>query len=185
MRIWLAGLVLLLAGCAAAVAPPPAPAGAAAAAPPTAGQGLPFVPLLIDRTDLRLGTTVQFSRIPTAEELNDLLYEPGLARVLLALPAWPADYAALQPLEQTPQGIEVVVVLPGYAPSRAAANAWNYLHVALRIVVVVDGPPSSVVQIDDLNALRGLERVIARMDTPSRRGFDRLQRPLSFWKVVP
>ena len=32
--------------------------------------------------------------------------------------------------------------------------------------------------------MRYLERVIAQMDEPSRIGFDRLQRPLSFRKVV-
>jgi hypothetical protein len=32
--------------------------------------------------------------------------------------------------------------------------------------------------------MRNLERVIAEMDQPSRAGFERLQRPLSFRKVV-
>jgi hypothetical protein len=32
--------------------------------------------------------------------------------------------------------------------------------------------------------MRNLERVIAEMDEPSRAGFERLQRPLSFRKVV-
>jgi hypothetical protein len=38
--------------------------------------------------------------------------------------------------------------------------------------------------IDDLNLMRGLERVIAEMDDPQRGGFERLQRPLSFRKVI-
>jgi hypothetical protein len=37
----------------------------------------------------------------------------------------------------------------------------------------------------NLNELRALERVIAEMDQPSRSGFERLQRPLSFRKIVP
>lgn len=181
MKLRIALLVAtLLGGCAATAGPPP-PAGPPAAA---SSGALPFVPLLIDRNDLRLGTTVQFGRIPTPQELNDITFLPGLSRVLLALPEWPPEYAALQALEHTPQGVEFIVVLHGYAPSRAAADAWNYFGGAVRIVVVVDGPPPTPVEIDDLNGLRGLERVIARMADPSRRGFDRLQRPLSFWKVV-
>jgi len=38
--------------------------------------------------------------------------------------------------------------------------------------------------IANLNEMRSLERVIAQMDTPSRQGFERLQRPLSFRKLV-
>ena len=34
--------------------------------------------------------------------------------------------------------------------------------------------------VQDLNAMRSLERVIAEMELPSRSGFERLQRPLSF-----
>jgi hypothetical protein len=38
--------------------------------------------------------------------------------------------------------------------------------------------------VSDLNSMRGLERVVAQMDDPSRTGFERLQRPLSFRKLV-
>jgi len=37
----------------------------------------------------------------------------------------------------------------------------------------------------DLNGMRGLERVIAEIDDPSRAGFERLQRPLGFRRVMP
>jgi len=141
-------------------------------------------PLLIDRTDLRIGTTVHFSRVPTASELHDTAQIPGLAHLVLSLPYWPADPEPLQALEQTPEQSDVIVVLPGYPPNRAAAQIWNYLSVRLRIITVVSGPPPSLAVIEDLNTLRGLERVIAQMDEPSRAGFERLQRPLSFRKVV-
>ena len=58
------------------------------------------------------------------------------------------------------------------------------MNAALRIVIVVQGPPSSSGVISDLNAMRHLERVIAQMDEPSRSGFERLQRPLSFRKIL-
>jgi hypothetical protein len=38
--------------------------------------------------------------------------------------------------------------------------------------------------VQDLNAMRGLERVVADVDPPSRAGFERLQRPLSFRRLV-
>ena len=47
-------------------------------------------------------------------------------------------------------------------------------------MLVVDGPPGNRAGIDELNRIRGLERVIADMEYPSRTGFERLQRPLSF-----
>ncbi len=141
-------------------------------------------PLLIDRTDLRIGTTVHFSRVPTATELHDVAQTPALAHLVLSLPYWPADLEPLQVLEQTPEETDVVVVLPGYPPNRAAAQVWNYLNVRLRIVAVVPGAPPSLAVIGDLNTMRGLERVIAQMDEPSRAGFERLQRPLSFRKIV-
>jgi len=168
---------------------PPSPApGVSPPGPPTVeapsiarGSG---APLLIDRTDLRLGTTVQFDRIPTASELHDLTLLPGLAHIVLSLPAWPAEYAPLDVLNQAPEEADVVVVLPGYPPNRAAAEVWNYLRANLRIVVIVAGPPPSNTVVSDLNAMRRLERVIAQMDEPSRSGFERLQRPLSFRKLM-
>ena len=147
-------------------------------------MGWPGMPLLIDRTDLRIGTTVQFSRIPSATELYDLNLLPSLAHVVLALPGWPADYAALEPLNRVPPEADVIVVLPGYPPSREAAEAWNLVNARLRLVVIVSAPPPSVGTVGDLNAMRGLERVILDGDQPARTGFERLQRPLSYRKVI-
>jgi hypothetical protein len=141
-------------------------------------------PLIIDRTDLRIGTTVHFSRIPTASEVHDATQLPGLAHIVLSLPYWPVDVEPLQALDLTPPETQVIVVLPGYPPNRAAAQAWNYVRASLRIVVVVPDAPPSLAVVGDLNTMRGLERVIAQMDEPSRSGFERLQRPLSFRKIV-
>jgi hypothetical protein len=49
---------------------------------------------------------------------------------------------------------------------------------------VVDGPPADRGMIMEMNAMRGLVRVIADMPHPSRSGFERLQRPLSFRVVM-
>jgi hypothetical protein len=54
----------------------------------------------------------------------------------------------------------------------------------VRIVVVVNDLPPGNEVVDDLNKMRGLERVIAQIDDPRRTGFERLQRPLSFRKIV-
>ncbi len=103
---------------------------------------------------------------------------------MVSLPDWPADFEPLQALGTLPEECDLIVVLPGYPPSRAAAEAWNYVNARLRLVVVVAGEPPSSTVINDLNTMRYLERVIAQMDEPSRTGFDRLQRPLSFRKIV-
>jgi hypothetical protein len=183
----------LLAGCMAA-SPPPEPGSGAADSGPL---GSPFAraaggaaglgaPLLIDRTDLRIGTTVHFARVPTRTELHDLSQTTGLAHVVLALPAWPEEYANLQELDALPPESDLIVVLPGYPPSRAAAEAWNQVgNPRLRLIVVVKSPPPGYGVIEDLNGLRGLERVIAEIDDPSRLGFERLQRPLGFRIVMP
>ena len=47
----------------------------------------------------------------------------------------------------------------------------------LRIVVVVTEAPPNAAVVSDLNAMRGLERVIAQMDDPRRSGFERFQAP--------
>jgi hypothetical protein len=195
MKLWTIAIVFaagVVIGCTAAG--PPAGAQDPTAGPPSPA-GSPFsdramgasalgAPLLLDRTDLRIGTTVQFNRVPNAGELHDATQLPGLAHIVLALPFWPADFEPLRVLDNTPPEADVIVVLPGYPPNRAAAEAWNYIGARLRIVVVVADEPPSTVVIGDLNTMRGLERVIARMDMPSRYGFERLQRPLSFLKVV-
>jgi hypothetical protein len=153
-------------------------------APPYAATGGPGAPLILDRTDLRMGVTVQFSRLPTLAEINELRQTAGLAHVVLALPDWPADYETLMVLGQLPPETDAIVVLPGYPPSRQAAAAWNLVQARMRIVLLVPGPPPSPTVTADLNGMRGLERVIAQIDPPSRAGFERLQRPLSFRKVV-
>ena len=182
-----------LCGCMAASPPPGPGAGASPAVAQSATPlGSPFAehgggsssPLIIDRTDLRLGTTVQFSRIPTTGELHDLSLLLGLSHVVLTLPAWPEAYAPLQSLNGVPPEADLIVVLPGYPPTREAAQAWNLVQARLRLVVVVSGPPPSPIVVGDLNGMRGLERIIAEMDDPSRSGFERLQRPLSFRKVI-
>ena len=180
----------LFLGCAPA-GPTPAPAQP----PPAASSGpvgSPFsdrrmgltAPLLLDRTDLRIGTTVHFSRVPSLGELHDLQSVPSLAHVVLTLAEWPAEFAALQGLDRLPPEADLIVLLPGYPPSRAAAEAWNLAQTRVRLVVVAQGPPPSTAVIGDLNTMRGLERVIVEMDDPSRSGFERLQRPLSFRKFI-
>jgi hypothetical protein len=181
----------ILAGCMAAgpstVAQTPAPQSSGPVGSPFADRNdlvsTLQTPLLLDRTDLRIGTTAQFSRVPTAGDLNDISKLPALAHVVISLPAWPADFSALQSLNQVTTDADVIVVLPEYPPSRAAVEGWNYLNSRLRIVVVVTGPPASNAIVDDLNAMRGLERVIVQMELPSRSGFERLQRPISFRRV--
>lgn len=145
-------------------------------------QGPLGTPLILDRTDLRIGTTAQFDRIPTAQELNDLNQLPSLAHVVISLPEWPEDLASLSALGLLPEECDVIVVMPGYPPNRAAAEAWNYVTGRLRIVLVVNGTPTTASVVGDLNMMRHLERVIAEMDVPSRFGFERLQRPVSFLK---
>lgn len=186
--------VALLAGCAASSGPeepapaPPPPADGAPLGSPFSDRRMGVwnagAPLLIDRTDLRIGTTVHFARVPTASELHDLTQLPGLAHLVLALPGWPADYAGLESLGGTPPEADVIVVLPGYPPTRAAAEAWNLVGARLRVIVVVREPPPSSAVVADLNTMRGLERVVLESDQPSRTGFERLQRPLSFRKIV-
>jgi hypothetical protein len=171
--VFAAGVV---AGCMAAG--PPAPAQAP---PPASTSRDPAgAPLLLDRADFRLGATVQFTRIPEATELYELHNVTGLAHVLLMLPAWPRSFAQLEALQQTPTEADLIVVLPGFPPTREAADAWNLVQVPTRLILVVDGPPVSNNAITDLNAMRVLERVIVNTESPSRSGFERLQRPISF-----
>ena len=189
-RTWALATVLL-AGCMAGgqpVPPQPPPAHERApydsAARPPDQDRRPEAPLLIDRTDLCLGTTVQFGRVPSVSELYDLSQLLGIAHIVLSLPAWPAEYAPLLALNSTPPGADVIVVLRGYPPNQTAAQVWGYVDAPLRIVVVVPGPPPTAEVVQDLNSMRSLERVIVEMERPSRSGFERLQRPLSFRKVM-
>lgn len=149
-------------------------------APRRAARGV--APLLLDTGDFGFGTSVVFDRMPSPREIRDLAYLTAVQHVVVSLPEWPESYEQLLPLGQSllPEGADLVVILPGYPPSRAAAEAWNYLRLPVRIVLLVDGPPAHRAGIDELNRMRGLERVIADMEEPSRTGFERLQRPLSF-----
>lgn len=151
---------------------------------PAAATGGAPLPLVLDTSDLKLGTTVQFRRIPTASEINDLNSVRALAHVVLSLSEWPTDVNTVSPLGSTPEESDVIVILPGYPPTRAAGELWNYFGGRLRMVLLVDGPPDNRSVIDDLNNMRHLDRVIAQMDQPTRVGFERLQRPLSFRKVM-
>ncbi len=184
---WLALLALAAAGCATlpAAEPPaaenPSPLGSPFS---DAHYREPCAPLILDRSDLALGTTVTFERLPTSNELYDLQQVYGLAHVVIALPAWPKDYAPLEALKLAPPDLDVAVLLPGYPPTRGAVEIWNLLGVPVRVIVLADGPPPAPGVIDDLNTMRNLERVIAEMDVPARTGFERLQRPLSFRTVV-
>ncbi len=168
-----------------AASPPPADSSAAAETAPAAPA--PVVPLLLDPLDMGFGSSAVFTRIPTSRDLNDLAYLPSVSHVVVSLPGWPEGWEALQGLQNTPlpEGADLIVLLRGYPPTRQAAEVWNYLRKPLRIVMVVDGPPADRGTILTLNAIRGLERVIADMPDPSRSGFERLQRPLSFRVVRP
>src|SRR5216110_20224 len=103
LRPALLALALVATGCAGTASPPPAevsrsPAGgtgSTARAESGSPLGSPFsdegvdsdsigTPLLIDRLDMRLGTTVQLRRLPTPSELHDLTLLPGLARIVLS-----------------------------------------------------------------------------------------------------
>ena len=172
----------------AAQSPPAAPAAPAPA--PLPREANPddalCAPLLIDQ-DFGFGTHVVMRRLPNAADLEDMRFISGLRQVLLALPEWPRTYAELKPLQQAimPEGAEIVVLLPGWPPSHEALGAWNLVGANLRLIMVVDGPPTDRAMIAELNQLRSLERVIAQMEQPSRSGFERLQRPLSFRVLKP
>jgi hypothetical protein len=163
--------------------------GCTAGGPPVATSEIPSAPtrpgaigapLVLDPADFRIGTTVQYARIPSASELYDLQHITGLAHVLLTLGEWPSSFTELESLRQLPPEADLIVVLSGYPPSRTAADAWNLVEVRQRLILLVDRPPLSASMVADLNSMRGLERVIVETEQPSRLGFERLQRPLSF-----
>jgi len=169
--VFAAGVV---AGCMAAGPPAPAQAPAPAAARSS------VMPLILDRSDLSLGTTVQFARIPSANELYDLHNISALAHIVVTLPSWPRSYPELEPFQQTPADADLIVVIQGFPPTREAAEAWNQLQVRARVVLLAQGPPPPTNVLLDLNSMRALERVIVETDDPSHRGYERLQRPISF-----
>ncbi len=171
-------------GPATAAAPPAAPAPAA---PREANPDDPLCAPLLLEADPGFGTHVVLRRLPNAADLEDLRFISGLRQVVVALPEWPATYAELRPMQQSilPEGAELVILLPGWPPTREALGAWNLVGGALRLILVVDGPPADRALIAELNRVRSLERVIAQMEHPSRSGFERLQRPLSFRVLRP
>lgn len=150
---------------------------------PDAGSST-AAPILLDRTDLALGTTVEFHHLPSPVELQDASDLFALRHVVVMLPGWPQLTADLSRFAALPGGADAIVIVPGYPPDRSALDAWNLARGPIRLVVVVDGPPLNPGQLDDLNTLRSLERVVAREANPSRSGFERLQRPLSFVMTV-
>jgi len=182
------GLLLLLllgmSGARAASAADADSAATAAAASPAPGAPLP---VLIDPSDLGMGVAVVFTHVPDARELNDLDYFDNIQHVVLELPEWPEGWSQLQSLAQValPSGADLVVILQGWPATNAAAEAWNLLRRPVRIILLVDGPPQDRSVILRVNAVHGLGRVIASMPYPSRSGFERLQRPLSFRVVRP
>ncbi len=165
-----------------------APAGATPvdSLPPAAAPA-PAVPLLFDSADMGFGVSVVFTRLPNAADLTNLSYFENLQHVVVSLPAWPDDAAAIAPLAQLPlpMGADLVVLLPGYPATHAALDAWNHLGRPVRLIMLVDGPPVDRGMILEMNAMRGLARVVATMAYPARTGFERLQRPLSFRVVRP
>lgn len=184
LALFLMSAALVAVACAPAAPPVSAqvpPAGGTTATTRGADDAL-CAPLLLD-ADPGFGTHVVFRRLPNAADLEDLRFTTGVRQIVVALPEWPASYAEIQPLQQAilPAGSELVVLLPGWPPTREALGAWNLVSGgALRIIVVVDGPPADRALITEFNRVRSLDRVIAQMDNPDRRGFERLQRPLSF-----
>ena len=144
----------------------------------------PCAPLIVDRTDLLLGTTVQFTGLPDASQVHDLSSELGLAHVVVTLDEWPDDISRLAALEMVPEESDVIVVIQGYPSSRTAIDAWRLIRGRLRVVLIVQGPPNNPVVLDWLNQMPALERVIGEMELASRAGFERLQRPLSFRRVI-
>jgi len=181
MKLWNA-LGLLAAGSALGCMASGPPLTAESPGPSTHAR--PCAPLLIDRTDLQLGTTVQFAGLPDASQIHDLSSELGLAHVVVPLDEWPDDITRLAALEAVPEESDVIVILYDYPPSRTAVDAWKLIRARLRVIVLVSGPPANSTTLDWLTQMPALERVIAEMDVPSRAGFERLQLPLSFRRVI-
>jgi hypothetical protein len=147
----------------------------------------PPLPLWIETGDLGFGASVVFKHIPNTRDLTMLSWVENLRHVILTLPKWPDDWNDIAPLAQVPlpEGADLIVILPGYPVTHGSAEVWNLLRRPLRIVMVVDGAPPDRALILEMNAMRGLERVIVDMPRPSRAGFERLQRPLSFRVIAP
>jgi hypothetical protein len=197
-RVEIAALLTIgaLAGCMAGAPRPEAGSGgpAPSSAPGTHASwsadaggtgGASFAPpLILDPADQMLGTTVEFGRLPHLDEVQDAAEQFALRHLVVMLPAWPRSSEDLSVFGALPPQADVIVILPGYPPDHATIDAWEYARGRIRMMLVVDGPPATSMALDDLNRMHHLERVIARMSHPSRQGFDRLQRPLSFVQRV-
>ena len=188
----LAGVLLVSPRAQAVAAAADRPAIAAAGATADSGRratapALPPAPLFIDTADMGFGESVVYRRVPNSADIAALAYYDNVQHIVLALPAWPEDWAAIQPLGKVllPQGTDLVLILPGYPQTHAQAEVWNMLRQPMRIIMLVNGPPVDRGMILELNSLRGLERIIATMVHPSRSGFERLQRPLAFRVEMP
>lgn len=176
-----------LAGCMAGAPSPEAgsaPTGAETGDGPGDSYAGVAAPLMLDRTDLALGTTVEFHHLPGPVELNDAANVFALRHVVVMLPGWPQSNVDLSRFSALPPEADAIVIVSGYPPDRSTTDAWSYARGRVRLIVVADGPPASPIQLDDLNTLRALERVVVRMPHPSRSGFERLQKPLSFVTAV-
>ena len=192
-RFEIAGLLVIgaLAGCMAGAPRPGAESRTPGASASSAANGdagaisaVTAAPLILDRTDLAIGTTVEFHHLPNPVEMQDASEQFLLRHVVVSLPAWPQGNADLSRFATLPPEADAIVILPGYPPDRTALDAWNSVRGNIRLVLVVDGPPESGYIFDEINRQRHLERVVARMERPSRAGFERLQRPLSFVVVM-
>ncbi|HTM58232.1 MAG TPA: hypothetical protein VL123_07440 [Candidatus Udaeobacter sp.] len=188
-RIEVAALLTIgaVAGCMAG-APLPHAQTAESHPPSSTGTTAAFRPaenvILLDRSDFAMGTSVEFHHLPEANELQDAAEQFALRHVVIALNAWPQGNLDLPRFGMLPEQADAIVILPGYPPDRTSLDAWRALGGRVRLVLQVDGPPEDRSILDDLNTLRNLERVVARMEHPTRAGFERLQRPLSFVKLV-
>ena len=92
MKVFRTATLLTLGALAGCMANGPSTTAQTPASEPHSPLGTPFtrpgggnlgVPLILDRTDLRIGTTAQFDRIPTVTEFNDLNQLPSLAHLVI------------------------------------------------------------------------------------------------------
>jgi len=146
-----------LAGCMAASPPPVADTSAPRYQGDQGAGGADssgiVAPLILDRTDLALGTTAEFNHLPGTAELEAAAGLFALRHVVVMLPGWPQVNADLSRFSVLPPEADAIVIVPGYPPDRSALDAWNYARGHVRLVVVVDGPPLDPIQLEGLNTL--------------------------------
>ena len=68
-------------------------------------------PLILDRMDLSLGTSVHFDRVPNAREIHDLDGVLGLQHLVISLPGWPTDVQVIEPLTQLSPETDAIFIL--------------------------------------------------------------------------